>query len=85
MLIENAIKHNIASSAHPLLIEIRIDAPGRLVVSNNLQPKTAVEASTQLGLKNIDQRYLLINQQHINITQTETVFSVSLPLISHLP
>jgi LytS/YehU family sensor histidine kinase len=85
MLIENAIKHNIVSSQHPLLIEIRIDAIGQLVVSNNLQPKNAVEESTRLGLKNIDQRYELVSQQHIHIKQTETVFSVSLPLISHLP
>jgi sensor histidine kinase YesM len=85
MLIENAIKHNIVSSQHPLLIEIRIDAIGQLVVSNNLQPKNAVEESTRLGLKNIDQRYELVSQQHIHIKQTETVFSVSLPLISDLP
>jgi hypothetical protein len=36
-------------------------------------------------LKNIDQRYELVSQQHIHIKQTETVFSVSLPLISDLP
>jgi len=85
MLIENAIKHNVASSVHPLKIDIAIDEKSFLVVSNNLQPKTAVEASTRLGLQNIDQRYELISGQHVNIKRTDTFFSVYLPLIGHWP
>jgi two-component system LytT family sensor kinase len=82
MLIENAIKHNIVSKAHPLRIEVFVAADERLVVKNNLQPKTALEGSTQIGLTNIDQRYRLIAQKNIDVVRSADHFAVSLPLIN---
>jgi LytS/YehU family sensor histidine kinase len=81
LLIENAIKHNVISSARPLNIIIDLSAEREIVIKNNLQPKRKKEASTGLGLENIKQRYLLVAQKEICIVKTEKYFTVKLPLI----
>ncbi len=83
MLIENAIKHNIASKAKPLTISIVTDANNKLIISNNLQTKTPEGESTNVGLKNIAQRYDLTTGKNIDIIKTNESFSVALPLIVH--
>lgn len=82
MLIENAIKHNIVSRSKPLYIDIHANGNQTLVVRNNLQPRQVPEPSSQIGLKNIQQRYELISGRDVIIRQTHEVFEVSLPLIS---
>lgn len=83
MLIENAIKHNIVSSAKPLTIDININVEqNTLVVSNNLQPRLPGETSTRIGLKNIQQRYELISGRPVMVKRTDAVFEVTLPLLS---
>jgi two-component system LytT family sensor kinase len=83
MLIENAIKHNIASKTKPLFIKIFVNDQENLVVSNNLQLKLPDNESTNLGLRNISQRYDLIAGKNIEIIETAESFSVLLPLIQH--
>ena len=80
MLIENAIKHNVVSQQKQLRIKIAIE-DDLLVVSNNIQPKLDKEPSTNVGLENIDSRYALLIQKHIIINQTESEFSVKIPLV----
>ena len=80
MLIENAIKHNIVSSSRPLYITITANETG-LIVSNNLQKKEAVEYSSMIGLQNIQKRYELISGKLVQVESTETLFSVTLPLL----
>ncbi len=81
MLVENAIKHNVASRSRPLHIRIETDPEGMLRVSNNMQIKFVDEPSTQFGLKNIQQRYELVSGKKIIIRENGAMFSVSLPLI----
>jgi two-component system, LytTR family, sensor kinase len=81
MLIENAIKHNIAIAGKPLQIDIRANGKQELSVWNNLQPKKNREPSSSIGLQNINKRYELLFQKQINIVQNENSFSVTLPLI----
>ncbi|NCT73732.1 MAG: hypothetical protein GXC78_04330 [Chitinophagaceae bacterium] len=80
MLVENAIKHNIASSSKQLRIIIRSTA-GVIEVSNNLQPKTSVQHSPGIGLHNVMQRYRLLFGREIMIEQTTDRFTVKLPLV----
>lgn len=82
MLVENAIKHNIASSQHPLHIEIGIDTDEQLFVKNNLQKKEQLTPSNKIGLQNIMNRYQLIANQRIKIDETVENFIVKLPLLS---
>lgn len=81
MLIENAIKHNIASRSKPLHIEIRSEENDLLSVSNNLQLKSVGEPSTHIGLNNISQRYEIITGRKIEVKKTESQFIVLIPLI----
>ncbi|MGC3945044.1 MAG: histidine kinase [Chryseolinea sp.] len=80
LLIENAIKHNIASEALPLKISIFI-RDGKLFVSNTLQrlPNAAL-TSSKVGLENIKARYRIVFGSEPLISQDDHEFSVSLPL-----
>jgi len=81
MLLENAIKHNIASRQKPLQISLSVNEKKRLTVMNNLQPRLVEESSTQIGLENISKRYELITGKTIEIEKTDDHFVVSLPLM----
>ena len=80
LLMENAIKHNIISQDKPLKIIVTV-IDDHLVISNNLQKKNQITESTGIGLNNIRNRYKLLTDKVIVITETNTNFTVSIPLI----
>ena len=80
LLVENAIKHNIVSSEHPLHLEL-FEEGTFLIVRNNLQKKLQVQESTGVGLANIRQRYKMINNIEVEIQMSDTHYAVHLPLI----
>ncbi|WP_194976986.1 sensor histidine kinase [Aquiflexum lacus] len=81
LLLENAIKHNIASLEKPLKIMIE-QTDSNLIVRNILQPKlTKEESKTGIGLSNIIKRYALLSNQSPKFTETEKEFIVELPLL----
>ncbi len=90
LLIENAVKHNIVSTAKPLKISIYTEGVSRdnqergdtLLVSNNLQSKTITMALTHKGLDNIAAKYRLLSDKELIVEKTDTVFRVVLPLLS---
>jgi two-component system LytT family sensor kinase len=82
LLIENAIKHNVASVSRPLHITIYNEGSRNLVVSNNFQPKSLIPLSTGVGLDNVIQRYGLLFDRDIVIEKTAQSFSVKLPIIT---
>jgi two-component system LytT family sensor kinase len=82
ILMENAIKHNIVSAEKPLHINV-FTQNGSLVVCNNLQMKNQVNESTGIGLDNIRNRYKLLSDKTVNVTESETNFTVSIPLIAN--
>ncbi len=82
ILMENAIKHNIVSSDKPLHIDVFTEN-GSLVISNNLQMKKQVNESTGIGLDNIRNRYKLLSDTPVKVTENETNFTVSIPLIDN--
>jgi sensor histidine kinase YesM len=83
LLVENAVKHNNVLKEKPLLIEIVSNTNGWLSVKNNLQKKTTTVDSSKIGLNNIKEKYLLLNQPDILIKETTTEFLVMLPLIEN--
>lgn len=84
MLIENAIKHNVASRENPLQIVIREGNDGYLVVENNISEKTILEKSTRVGLQNIINRYSLLTDREVKVTRDEERFTVKIPLLGQL-
>jgi hypothetical protein len=86
MLVENAVKHNIASRRQPLHIRLAARGDGYIVVSNNLQRKSGQAAeSGGLGLANIQERYRYLSSQPVQIVQSEEEFSVAVPIIVMQP
>ena len=80
LLIENCIKHNVVSLDKPLHIRLYSNN-GYLVVENKLQLKRTPEASTGMGLENINERYTHLLNKRIEIQASETHFTVKLPII----
>lgn len=78
LLIENAVKHNVISKGKPLEIGV-YEADNHLVVKNNIQLKRSVELSTQIGLKNLNDRSKLLTYQEVEIEKTEKAFTVKIP------
>lgn len=80
MLIENYIKHNEHTTARPLHIFVTSDE-GHISVSNRKQPITTAE-STLVGLHNIAERYRLLTDQKVIISDTTDEYCVTIPLIN---
>ncbi|MBL0740557.1 sensor histidine kinase [Chryseolinea lacunae] len=80
LLVENCIKHNVVSLHRPLHIRVYAERD-ELVVENALQLKRTPEASTGMGLENINQRYIHLINKKIEIKVSETTFSIKLPII----
>lgn len=84
ILVENAIKHNIASAKIPLTISISTKED-KIVVENKLQLREqSTSGSTGVGLDNLMEQYRLVFGKDIDIVSKDGQFSVSLPLIKSL-
>ncbi|WDF67433.1 histidine kinase [Sphingobacterium oryzagri] len=81
LLLENAIKHNVANEEAVLEISISQD-DDYLIVTNNLQEKTIKPQSTHIGLSNIRQRYALLTERIVHIEKTDQYFRVKIPLLN---
>lgn len=81
LLIENAIKHNMATLEKPLKITIYIEEQN-IVVKNNVQKMATQVVSTKIGLKNLSERVRLITGKEIIIEETSNYYFVKVPLLS---
>ena len=82
MLIENAIKHNIISDKKPLKIEIELE-DGFVVVKNNLQKKKTIRPDkAPLGMENLKKRYAYLSDISVEVTESDNVFMVKLPILN---
>lgn len=84
MLVENALKHNRISPESPLRLILRAEGgtAGFVSVANNVQPKTTLEQSTKVGLRNIIDRYRLLTEQPVQVSSNADFFTVRLPLLN---
>ena len=80
ILIENALKHNIADVDRPLKIDV-LTIGDYLVVSNNLQVRKLVETSNKLGLENLKSLYGFLTEKVVIVEQTDDRFAVKIPLL----
>jgi sensor histidine kinase YesM len=80
LLVENCIKHNVVSLERPLQIKIYSE-DDLIVVQNQIQLKRTPEASTGMGLENINQRYTHLLDKKIIIQPTGSLFTIKLPVI----
>ncbi|SNR63334.1 MULTISPECIES: sensor histidine kinase [Hymenobacter] len=84
LLVENALKHNVASQQHPLELRLTADlAGGYVAVENTLRPRTAgLAPGTGTGLRNVRHRYHLLQApQPVEVSEGNGWFRVQLPLL----
>ena len=81
ILLENAIKHNMATRESPLKISV-FNEGEYIVVKNNLQQMSYQSRSTHIGLKNLDERVKLVTGKPVLIIRTSEEFIVKVPLLS---
>jgi sensor histidine kinase YesM len=79
-LLENAFKHNKATTDSPLKIKIHNENDS-LVVINNLQPKIKGTDSKGVGLSNLTKRYELLGEERPHFSVTEKEYVAKIPLI----
>lgn len=79
MLIENAVKHNQLSKEEPLEVKISFEE-SVILVQNNITKTPNNVTSFNIGLKNINQRYLLLVQKAISVIHSKE-FTVKIPVI----
>ncbi|MFB9076728.1 sensor histidine kinase [Flavobacterium procerum] len=81
LLVENAVKHNSATTSNPLLIAIYSDN-GDIIVKNNMQATTGKTLiSTGIGNKNIKFRYKILFDRQPEFSELNGFYFVRLPLI----
>jgi len=81
LLVENAVKHNMATSSKVLHVEI-IKEGNSIKVKNNLQLKSSIERSTKKGLQNLRQQYHFFTKREVLVNETNGEFVVEIPLLN---
>lgn len=79
MMVENAIKHNEHTVAHPLTIDISSD--GQNITVRNNKRLVPVPESTQIGIHNIEERYRLLTRQKVRIEEESDSYAITIPVI----
>ncbi len=81
-LIENAVKHNESSFKKPLSISVQVDNEKNVIcVKNPLQEKKGTVPSTGIGLLNLKERFDVLTEREIEISNTDGEFQIKLPLL----
>jgi sensor histidine kinase YesM len=80
VLVENAIKHNMATREVPLKITVYLEG-NNVVVRNNIQRMASQIKSTGIGLKNLSERVRLVSGKSLLIENTVDFYTVKVPLM----
>ncbi|HMO61473.1 MAG TPA: histidine kinase [Ferruginibacter sp.] len=82
-IIENAVSQNTISKLSPLHIRISSGSDGLLEITNNIQPRQITDtADIDSGLDNLVNKYLLMSEQKLYITETYDLRIIQLPLLT---
>lgn len=79
LLIENAVQHNVGTEEKPVVITINVT--GNITITNNLHLKRKVKSTYGRALANLKEQYKLLSKEHIEIQQSDEVFSIIIPII----
>lgn len=81
LLLENAVKHNEISSVHPLEVNVSSTSNLSLEIANRMQPRRGEIHSNSIGLHNLNKRYQLLFGKSIEISKSDGIFKVTIPLV----
>ncbi len=77
---ENAVKHNELSEQKPLCIEMEV-RDGNLIITNTIQRRKAIQHSSKIGLKNLEDRFRIVTGKGITADEKKNKFVIGFPLI----
>ena len=80
ILIENSIKHNVIEDDRPLTIRL-YEEDDYIVVENNLQKKNVIAKEEKIGLDNLTNRYSLLTDRPVIVSDETIKFVVKIPLL----
>lgn len=80
-LIDNIVVHNIIDSEHKMIVSIYLNDELELSVSNPIYPKLETPNTNGTGLKNLENRFILLLDKKIHTINDGKTFTVCLPLI----
>ncbi len=80
LLIENAIKHNEHTQAHPLTVSISSD--GDYIAVSNTKRLISNAKKGNVGHKNIIERYKLLTSKPVRFNDSDKQYCVTIPIIS---
>jgi Histidine kinase len=80
-LLENAVKHNQASTEQPLPVQLAL-GDGVVSVGNPVRPRRSTLPSAGVGLANLDERCQLLTGRPLGRSQTGGRFEVQVPLVA---
>lgn len=78
-LLENVTTHNRIDSGHRMIVDIRV-SDRWLVISNPIFPKISKAETNGTGLNNLRHRFELLTDKSIEVSETDNLFTVKLPL-----
>ena len=83
LLLENALKHNVARRVAPLRVQVTLDAANQtLVVRNSWQPRPVPPGETSgRGLDNLRARYAFLTPRPLTAERVGEEFVATLPLV----
>jgi sensor histidine kinase YesM len=79
-LIDNVVVHNAIDSEHRMEVGIYLNDRQELVVSNPVFPKLDATHTNGTGLKNLENRFMLLLERKIRIENAGNMYYVYLPL-----
>ncbi len=79
LLVENALKHNVATMENPLTIDISMESE-HIVVRNRQEPKSQLLPSSKVGLDNLGKRVSLTLGRELVVEDSVKEFIVKLPV-----
>lgn len=79
-LIDNIVVHNTIDSQHKMIATIRLNENVELVVSNPIYPKLTPAETNGTGIRNLENRFMLLMNKEIRVENNEETFTVYLPL-----
>lgn len=79
-LLENVVKHNTVNNPeNPIKTKIRSQNQN-IIITNN-KGKAGVKTTTKSGINNLKKRYQLLTDEKVIIENTESHFSITIPLL----
>jgi len=79
-LIDNVVVHNTIDSDHKMKVSVWLNDKMEVVISNPIYPKLTPPETNGTGLRNLENRFLLLMSKKIRIENDGKTFIVYLPL-----